>query len=66
VSYSLCRYNDVTKIIDQTQLRGRFENNDVYDELAELSAVVIDTRKRYDEKRTNASKLQHEIDKLRK
>jgi hypothetical protein len=39
-------------------LRGKIQNNDVYDELAELSAVVIDTRKRYDEKRTNASKLQ--------
>jgi hypothetical protein len=30
------RCNDATKIIDQTKLRGRVENNDVYDELAEL------------------------------
>lgn len=62
---SLCRENNVSKIIDDNEDGGIADKKELYDDFKEVETIVIETRKRYDEVKTCIHKTEQDIEKLK-
>lgn len=62
-SLSLCRDNDVSKIIDVSREGGAIEQRLLSGEGEELALVVAEMRRKYDEVRTETRRLEAEMNK---
>ncbi len=63
---SLFRDNDVSKIIDISRQSGAIQDKDLPDQVEELTAIVTEMRKKYDEVKTETKRLEVELQKNKK